>query len=301
MKKVVLSVSAMLFVGAIGFAQENSQDTYQLGDHQQSSVTQDGMQNAAVVRQGVLPNTSISSSWNESTIKQKGELNRSWVSQNNFSNLADQKQIGNSNSAVIWQDQVAGAPNATKGNDNAYQTQTGNNNTAVIDQGTAGNWRPTGAAGSGSPSATAYDQTAPTLASVKTNFTVDQQGFIDAVTSNSGTPTDALVTPHESNTATQNQKGNYNVAYASQGGTNNESTQIQNSGTASEGEGNKSVHLQYGNHNKAWSSQTGTSHIDNMGQIGKYNTSNLTQTGNNQASLVFQKGNSNTSNVTQSN
>ena len=282
MKKVVLSISAMLFVGAMSFAQINTSNVNQVGNTNSSTVGQHGgandadvdqygTSNTSLVSQGLEPGLFLAQS-NKATVLQDGVSNCGKISQSNVKNEAFQTQVGNSNKAWIWQDQITGAPGATQGFDFARQTQRGDNNLAVIDQGTSGNERPI----------------APSV------FNSAQLAFSAAVT----TP----FTPHKSNRATQDQTGGGNDAYASQGGIGNQSSQIQTSPLAtSVANGNVSNHYQYGDGNKASLTQNGTKLLENTMQIGNNNTSTVMQTGMGHQHLGFSKGNGNTITATQSN
>lgn len=300
MKRVILSISAMLFVSAFGTAQilpgtiapntsyvnqtGVSQDAYvhQIGTAQSSSVKQMDWDNTSKVYQGVNPaqmtvlGVNISHD-NLAEVVQNGEQNNAFISQNNWRNKAYQTQTGDKNEATIWQDETNVSyglfTGNLKGEDKATQTQNGKFNKATIDQGTSGNTLPT--------------------ASVFT-------GMLPLTTS-------IPASPHGRNDATQTQTGKYGEAYASQGGLDNESNQTQTSGAlATAASKNVSNHYQFGNDNLANSTQTGYRNIENVLQEGNGNQSYGTQTaisflstGN--ASIVLQQGNMNLSNVIQSN
>jgi len=300
MKKVILSISAMLFVGAIGSAQilpgtiapnssyvnqtGSSQDAYvhQIGTAQSSSVMQSDWDNTSQVYQGVYPSqmtilgVNISHD-NLAEVSQDGEQNNAFISQNNWRNKAYQTQVGDKNEATIWQDETNVSyglfTGNLKGEDKATQTQTGKHNKATIDQGTTGNTLPTAAVFTGM---------APLTTAVPAS-------------------------PHGKNKATQTQTGSYGEAYASQGGLSNESNQTQTSGAfATAASKNVSNHYQFGDNNLANSTQTGYRNIENVLQEGDGNKSYGTQTaasffstGN--VSVVLQQGNVNLSNVIQSN
>ncbi|MFH7002398.1 hypothetical protein [Flavobacterium bizetiae] len=256
---------------------------HQIGTAQSSSVIQKDFSNEADVYQGVnpgqitLPILGNVSNNNLAKVWQDGEDNTAFISQNNWRNEAYQTQVGDKNSATIWQDetQVGSAPIyfALKGEDKATQTQTGDNNNAVIDQGTSGN----------------------TLASAS------------VFTGMAALSTSVPASPHGRNEATQTQNGDYNQAYASQGGLRNKSTQIQTSGAfATAANSNKSNHYQYGDDNLSNSTQTGYRNTENVLQEGDLNKSYTTQTANSilstgNVNLVIQQGDSNLSNVIQSN
>jgi hypothetical protein len=280
MKKVILSISAMLFVGAAAFAQGNTSSVNQVGNSDQGIVNQNGQTNASTidqlgntnkseVYQGIMPGVYNAKS-NMADVKQKGDNNGAFISQSNHDNKAYQTQTGNSNGATIWQDQIAPPASALGGWDKATQTQTGNYNSATVDQGTTGNEKPTGLP-----------------------FNATQLGYAAAVS--------VPFAPHSQNEATQTQNGDNNVAYASQGGVKNKSWQTQTSPTGtSAADKNVSNHYQYGNENEAKSTQTGTKLTENTLQIGDYNKATVTQTGASHSSISFSKGNSNTILVTQS-
>ncbi|WP_281631874.1 hypothetical protein [Flavobacterium luteolum] len=269
MKKVILSISAMLFVGFAAVAQNNTSNVDQLGNTQVSSVTQHGSSNDAQVRQGVLPSQLAASNNNTTTIFQQGSGNAAFTSQNNLQNDAYQTQYGNSNQATIWQDQLEG--NASQGYDLAVQYQSGSNNKATIDQGTTGN----------NPKPT------------NPPFSAAQKLVIDAVV--------VPAAPHALNDAYQTQTGTYSVAYASQGGWDNYSNQVQNGTGGNDSDKNVSNHYQYGNYNQAWSNQNGWDLTTDTVQIGNYNFSSVTQANNGHSSVVFQNGTANVSNVAQTN
>ncbi|MFH6997123.1 hypothetical protein ACHRVZ_04265 [Flavobacterium sp. FlaQc-57] len=300
MKKVILSISAMLFVSAFGTAQilpgtiapntsyvnqtGSSQDAFvhQIGTAQSSSVKQMNWDNTSQVFQGVNPGqmtvlgVNISHD-NLAEVVQNGEQNIAYISQNNWRNKAYQTQVGNKNDATIWQDETNVSyglfTGNLKGEDKATQKQTGNSNKATIDQGTSGNTLPTAAVFTG-------------MAALSTSVPAS---------------------PHGRNDATQTQNGKFGEAYASQGGLDNESNQTQTSGAfATATSKNVSNHYQFGNDNLATSTQTGYRNIENVLQEGNGNKSYGTQsaasilsTGN--ASVVIQQGNMNLSNVIQSN
>lgn len=282
MKKVVLSISAMLFVGAVSYAQSNMSHVDQMGMthdamvnqigwNQDSDISQKGTSNKSEVYQGVRPNeikffgVNISNG-NEADVIQDGKRNTAFISQNNWGNDATQTQTGDDNKATIWQDETSGGL-ALFGHDKATQTQTGKHNIATIDQGTSGNTIP--------------------------SFCINQ---VPA----------APVLPHGYNVATQTQDGNYGIAYASQGGTLNNSSQTQHGTLAVAGKENVSNHFQYGTANTAISTQTGWKNNVDVFQSGSNNYANNTQTatflavGGN-ASVVCQQGSGHVSNVTQFN
>jgi hypothetical protein len=290
MKKVIFSISAMLFVGAISYAQPNVSHVNQMGLTQTATVTQRGFDqhsdvtqrnasNVATVHQGLNPNQvnvlgfNISND-NEARVLQDGRRNTAYISQNNWSNSAIQTQMGDDNNATIWQDETMGIftfPLLNLGHDTAIQTQTGKHNTATIDQGTSGN-----------PLPTAFASFSPVFP---------------------GAP----VLPTGYNTAVQTQVGNWNLAYASQGGYMNNSVQTQvGASYATASARNESNHYQYGNRNTAISTQMGFKNLENVLQIGNGNLSTGTQStfsifsaGNN--SLVCQQGTGLISVVNQSN
>ena len=281
MKKVVLSVSAMLFVGAMSFAQVNMSNVNQVGNLNGSTVNQNGgandsdvdqygRSNTSTVYQGTQPSM-VHAMRNSAEVFQRGQSNTAFVSQSNQDNEAFQRQVGDNNRATIWQDQVAGAPGATQGSDWARQVQRGDNNTATVDQGTSGN---------DIPSTTAV-------------FSTAQIGLAGGVV--------VPVSPHRNNRALQLQTGDGNSAYASQGGIGNDSSQSQTSPTGtSVADGNVSNHYQYGNRNVASLTQNGTKLVENTMQIGNNNTSTVVQTGMGHQHVGFSFGNGNTINVTQS-
>src|SRR6187402_1082154 len=151
MKKVVLSISAMLLVGAASIAQNTSAvgqvgslDIAVVGQNgilNDSKIGQVGNSNKSEVYQGILPGTYPALN-NKAEVSQEGDWNLAYVSQNNRNNNAYQTQKGDQNSATIWQDQIAPPPSALNGGDLATQVQTGDYNTATIDQGTTGNQTP---------------------------------------------------------------------------------------------------------------------------------------------------------------
>lgn len=301
MKKVILSISAMLFVSAIGTAQilpgtiapntsyvnqtGSSQDAYvdQIGTAQSSSIKQSNMHNQSDVYQGVLPGQMTApllgdiSHDNLAEVWQNGKDNTAFISQNNWRNKAYQTQVGDNNDATIWQDETVVTYSLLTGNlkgeDTATQKQDGKHNKATIDQGTSGNTLPTAAVFTGMAALT----------------------------------TSVPASPHGKNNATQTQNGNYGEAYASQGGINNESSQTQTGGFFSNASNkNVSNHFQFGKDNIADSSQTGYRNVENVLQEGNGNRSYSVQTafsalstGN--ESVVIQQGNLNLSNVNQSN
>ncbi len=278
MKKVFLSISAMLFVGAMSFAQSNMSNVNQVGNLDESTVDQHGHsnesdvdqlgnRNTSEVYQGIKPR-SFDARSNSAVVLQDGNDNGAFISQSNKNNEAFQTQIGNKNEATIWQDQVNGAPQATRGSDWANQEQTGNNNVAIIDQGTNGNERPV----------------APSV------FNADQLAAVAAVP--------VPVSPNFDNDADQIQNGNGNDAYASQGGVKNHSFQTQTSPGAV---GNTSNHYQYGKENTATTTQNGTLLLDDTMQIGNFNTATVNQTGNGHGAVSYSNGNSNSITVTQNN
>ncbi len=269
MKKVILSVAFMLAAGAT-FAQDNNSDVFQVGGAQASSVSQDGKENNATVRQGVLPGQSLLSNNNYAQISQTGEYNDAFISQSNLQNDAYQTQLGNDNSATIWQDQLN--PDVSFGYDLAVQNQVGNNNTATIDQGTSGNTLP------------------------------DTPPFATAAIDLMDDYVPVPVNPHGSNEAYQTQSGNYGIAYASQGGVDNVSSQTQvGSWDISAGSENESNHYQYGAGNSATSYQDGKDLTNNTLQMGFTNSSNVAQYGNGHDATTVQFGLSNTSTVLQTN
>jgi hypothetical protein len=278
MKKVVLSISAMLLVGSVAMAQVNMSDVNQVGNSEVSIVNQHGNSNTSdvdqlgnrnksEVYQGINPG-SFNARSNAAEVMQDGNDNGAFISQSNKNNEAFQTQVGNKNTATIWQDQIVGAPLATRGSDWAKQEQTGNRNVATIDQGTSGNEKPV----------------APSV------FSSDQLAAVAAVP--------VPVSPNYNNYALQVQNGNGNTAYASQGGVENHSFQYQTSPGAI---GNTSNHYQYGRENTATTTQNGTMLLDNTMQIGNLNTSTVTQSGNGHESIAYSKGNNNSINVTQNN
>ncbi|HSD05995.1 hypothetical protein [Flavobacterium sp.] len=286
MKKVVLSISAMLFVGAIGFAQANTSVASTVGNGNAANVTQHGTWNGSILHQngdgntanayqGVLPN-SYPADHNAAIQLQNGNGNLIQVSQSNKNNFSDQKQFGNSNEAKVWQDQIAASPlgNALGGGDKAWQTQTGDHNKATIDQGTTGNERPT-------PSTSFFEADALAAA----NLVVVPFG------------------PNGGNEATQTQNNNWNEALSSQGGTANKSyqTQTNTKAGATSADVNLSKHYAYGEGNTATTVQTGFKLKENTLLIGKLNKSTVTQTGNDHSAISFVSGNSNTHIVTQTN
>ena len=282
MKKVILSVSAMLFVGAMSFAQSNMSSVNQVGVSEtaivnqngmanQSDVSQLGVSNKSEVYQGINPE-SYDAKRNSATVMQEGNSNSGFISQSNRDNEAFQTQNGTRNSATIWQDQVAGGDAALRGSDKATQTQTGRNNIATVDQGTSGNERP-----------------------------VAPSPFTDAqLAAAAGVP--VPVSPNFDNEATQTQNGGGNTAYASQGGVKNASVQTQMSpeGT-SLAAGNVSNHYQYGRHNSAITNQDGTKLLDDTMQIGNRNTATITQNGMGHESVAYSNGTGNSITVTQNN
>jgi hypothetical protein len=216
MKKVILSISAMLFFGAAAIAQ-NTSAVVQVGSSDEAIVGQNGTLNSSTigqagnsnkseVYQGIKPGAYPALN-NKAEVSQQGNSNVAFSSQSNKNNKAYQTQKGNSNSATIWQDQIAGPATALNGGDTATQIQTGNNNKATIDQGTSGNELPV-ATPNGFTAADILN-----LAGVSVPFA-----------------------PNGGNNAIQTQNGTWNLAYASQGGTGNESWQTQNSTAASSAE-----------------------------------------------------------------
>ena len=106
MKKVILSISAMLFVGAIGFAQGNTSSVNQVGNSDQGLVTQNGSNtgslvdqkgdnNKSEVFQGIQPGLYAAKD-NKADVKQDGNGNGAFISQSNHDNEAYQTQKGNS-------------------------------------------------------------------------------------------------------------------------------------------------------------------------------------------------------------
>lgn len=302
MKKMIFSISAMLFVGAVSFAQlgpgpapaianssfvgqsgsYESANVNQIGWNQKSKVIQAGDHNTSQVAQGVNPNQIIGSFpylpinlsfSNSADVSQNGQRNTAYISQNNWKNTAKQIQVGNDNEATIWQDETQVQiylPLKLHGQDTANQTQMGNKNKATVDQGTSGN---------SLPSASIFTGMAALPA--------------------------APFSPHGYNVATQTQDGNYGIAYASQGGLRNVSNQTQHGTLAGVGTENVSNHYQYGEDNTSNSTQTGWKNMDNQLQQGNFNTSVVTQStslfGPGNGSVVLQQGNFNTSMVMQSN
>ena len=294
MKKVILSISAMLFVGAASYAQPGpsagansslvgqlgtSQNAlvHQIGTAQSSKIKQTVNNNDAFVYQGVNPGQIMGSGVNISTknmadIDQKGNDNRAFISQNNWDNKATQKQVGDRNDATIWQDETGFSYPALKGHDTATQTQTGKDNKATIDQGTSGN-NPLPVVGT-------FPMMNPLSSAVPVN-------------------------PHGDNVAVQTQTGNFNLAYTSQGGLRNDSKISQNSTSqaASASARNEANHYQYGNDNIAETTQLGFKNRDNILQEGNWNKSYTNQNGFSSGNMnaVSQQGSYNVSNVTQSN
>jgi hypothetical protein len=287
MKKVVLSIGAMLFVGAIGFAQANvslsstigaSNDVAvnQHGTWNTSNLHQNGDGNKAKVFQGVLP-SSYPADHNASVQDQLGNDNFVQVSQSNKNNKSWQIQTGNNNDARIWQDQINASPlgDALGGGDKAWQNQTGDHNKATIDQGTTGNERPT-------PLTSLFD--------------ASELALSDLIVVPFG--------PNGGNEATQNQNSNYNEAFSSQGGKNNKSYQTQTNtkgAAATAADTNVSKHFTYGESNTATTIQNGYNLKENTLIIGKNNSSLVTQTGNGHVGVSFVSGTGNASVVLQSN
>mgnify|MGYP003665829047 FL=1 len=281
MKKVVLSISAMLFVGAMSFAQSNMSNVNQVGNlngsivnqnggYNDADVDQIGRSNSSEVYQGIRPSL-VNAMSNSAEVLQRGKSNVAFISQSNQDNEAFQKQIGDNNRATIWQDQVTGAPGATQGSDWAKQVQRGDNNVATVDQGTSGNERPQ----------------APSV------FSAAQLASVAAVA--------VPVSPHKNNKALQTQTGDGNTAYASQGGIGNKSYQTQTSPSGtSVADGNVSNHYQYGNRNVATLTQNGTKLLENTMQIGNRNDATISQTGMGHQAVGFSLGNSNSISITQS-
>lgn len=249
----------MLFVGAASIAQPNTSAVGQVGisndgivnqngNDNHSKIGQDGNDNSSTVDQGFLPSV-YPALGNIGEAKQTGNNNTAFISQSNIDNEAYQIQEGDRNSATIWQDQVAGNIAGNTG-DKAWQTQTGDDNTATIDQGTTGNAFPVGP---------------PTGV-----FTAEQ------ISEFAGIPIPFV--PNGGNEATQTQNGDFSIAYASQGGTGNSSTQTQNSTAASTLERNVSRHFQYGADNTALTLQNGIRNNEHTLQIGENNYSQVTQT-----------------------
>lgn len=294
MKRVILSISAMLFVGAASYAQPgpvagaNSSMVGQFGTNQNALVQQIGTgqnskvkqavnDNDAFVYQGLNPGQILVagvniSAKNMADIDQSGNGNKAFISQNNWDNEAIQKQVGDRNDAMIWQDEIVIATASLMGSDLATQNQTGNNNKATIDQGTSGN------------------DPAPSVGT----FTMMNPLTVP-------TP----VPPHGNNDATQTQVGNFNLAYTSQGGLRNISMISQNSTSQSATALNKNEanHYQFGNDNRASSTQIGFKNLDNILQEGNMNSVVSMQNGfsSGNMSAVSQQGNSNMVNVSQSN
>ncbi|OAB25646.1 Curlin associated repeat-containing protein [Flavobacterium fryxellicola] len=294
MKKVVLSISAMLCTVAISYAQPGpvagpnvsavgqtgfSQfaQVSQIGTAQNSKVKQELNNNDAYVYQGVNPGQMLVGSINTSAknmadIFQRGDDNYAYISQNNWNNMATQSQRGDRNDATIWQDEVVVATASLDGHDKATQTQRGNDNEATIDQGTSGN------------------NPLPTVAT----FTL-------------GVPLTSAIpfSPHGYNEATQTQRGNWNKAYTSQGGRNNDSDINQNSvgKAATIVDRNVANHYQYGRNNDASTTQMGYRNLDNILQEGNNNRATTMQTGNTSGNMnsTAQQGNSNVANVNQAN
>jgi hypothetical protein len=291
MKKVFLSISAMLCTVAVSYAQTgpgpvttaNSSIVGQTGNKQNAEVIQKGTgqmskikqatsDNDAYVLQGTKPGLVTISAKNSADIDQLGTKNWAKISQNNWDNTATQKQVGDNNKATIWQDEVAfNWPNLV-GGDTATQTQTGNKNEATIDQGTTGN--------NPIPTVAVFPKMVALTASIPKN-------------------------PHGLNKATQTQNGDYNKAYTSQGGMNNESMINQDSRgyAATATYRNVANHYQYGEGNKATTTQLGFKNLDNILQEGNMNISVTKQTGTSAGNMnaVSQQGNNNNSSVTQRN
>ena len=290
MKKVILSISAMLFVGFAAVAQ-NTSAVGQTGNGNNGIVGQNGSSNSSKITQvspgGAAPASDGNKSEvyqgiqpalyaavnNKAEVDQNGKKNTAFISQSNKNNQAYQTQKGNENDATIWQDQIVGPASALNGGDKAWQTQTGNKNKATIDQGTTGN---------------EY----PTPGGVFTNAQLTALGTVSIP-----------FAPNGSNEATQTQNGDYNLAYASQGGTGNKSWQTQTSPSGTT-DANKNIsrHFQYGDGNESKTVQSGIRNTENTLQIGNMNTSDVKQTnaagaGNQQVGFSF--GNSNHITVTQ--
>jgi Curlin associated repeat len=219
--------------------------------------------NKAEIFQGINPSTYLATG-NLADQMQDGVGNAGYISQSNMDNKAYQTQVGNGNTATIWQDQIVGG-SAILGNDWAKQTQEGNGNTATVDQGSTGNQHPSDVLAGDIPAS-----------------------FV-GVSPVGGHP----VLDHGFNKAKQSQEGNSNTAYVSQGGYKNKSEQVQI------GDGNESYGFQYGDRNRMNSTQDGNGNKEYVLQVGNKNKSTLMQTGNNHMSTVLQNGNSNTSTVTQ--
>ncbi len=294
MKKVILSISAMLFVGAASYAQPGpavgansslvgqtgtlqNALVHQIGTAQSSKIKQTVNDNDAFVYQGVNPGQIMGggvniSAKNIADIDQNGNKNYAFISQNNWDNTAIQKQVGDRNDATIWQDEKGFSYPNLKGHDKATQTQTGNDNKGTIDQGTSGN-NPLPVVG-----------TFPMM-----------NALSSAVPAN----------PHGDNVAVQTQKGNFNLAYTSQGGMRNDSKINQNSTSqaATALARNEANHYQYGNDNIAETTQVGFKNRDNILQEGNWNKSFTNQNGFSSGNMnaVSQQGSYNVSNVTQSN
>jgi hypothetical protein len=262
MKKVILSISAMLFVGAAAIAQNTSAvaqagnlDTglvNQNGNLNDASIGQLGDSNTSTVDQGYLPSL-YPAVGNIGHATQNGDWNTAFISQSNKNNEAYQAQTGDHNSATVWQDQISGPASALNGGDKAWQTQTGDYNKATIDQGTSGNTLP---AVLPAGQFTAAELSA--LAGVPIPFS-----------------------PNGGNEATQTQNGDYNLAYASQGGTGNRSSQTQTSPSGTvDADKNISRHFQYGDSNTATTDQNGIKNVENTLQIGSNNLSQVFQSGN---------------------
>ena len=294
MKKVILSISAMLFVGFAAYAQPGPSATansslvgqtgtsqnalvHQIGTAQSSKIKQTINSNKSEVYQGVKPGQIISgglniSAKNMADVDQAGNNNVAFISQNNWDNKATQKQVGDRNDATIWQDETVVSTANLFGHDTATQTQTGKDNKATIDQGTTGN--------NPLPVIATFPMMNPLGAAVP-------------------------VSPHGYNKAVQTQKGDFNLAYTSQGGERNDSKIMQNSiGKAtSAGARNEANHYQYGKDNLAETTQNGFKNRDNVLQEGTWNKSFTNQNGFSSGNMnaVSQQGSYNVSNVTQSN
>jgi len=124
MKKIILG-ALTLFIGSIGFAQNNTSTVNQDGNDLKSIVNQQGLNNTSVQNQ-VKTNANVESGMNEAYVTQKGIGNYANQWQNGKDGKIDVARInqtGNGNRA--WQTQGPQAADET-----ADATQRGNNNTS---------------------------------------------------------------------------------------------------------------------------------------------------------------------------
>ncbi|MFT5964650.1 MAG: hypothetical protein ACI9L6_001396 [Flavobacterium sp.] len=246
MKKVILSVAAMLLVSALAVAQSNVSTVTQAGLNNSSEWSQVGNLNVITVMQ-----ESLNDGNNEANVEQVGVTNVGSIKQWGDGHFADQTQtVGDGNYAEIYQD---------RSSNSSTQSQIGSNNVALSGQN---GYEPLALQGTGGNNISTQIQKGDDNTSYVAQGTASE--FFDVVPAPSY---------GSSNSASLSQDGFYNFAAVGQINGNNNTAELSQVG----GENTSSIGQGLGDYNFAKSTQTGDGHTNTLIQRGSGNAFTVMQ------------------------